>query len=207
MKDTATGEYVKGADVTSAVTGETNPGGELENIFYYLPADTFSTIDEENMYLGFFAARGAKITVDTSSVVVNVTDRAADAPQTFDKVAATVPAVSQTTLSQTSSESYTYGVSVNTKGLLTIKQNGKTIESQKLVEKGTYTFDTTLIVGDNRFQAYFTHNANSRRLYSRKDEIGIMAAEMHIMRKNLRDMVASIQDAGQKINENVSELN
>ena len=47
MKDTATGEYVKGADVTSAVTGETNPGGELENIFYYLPADTFSTIDEE----------------------------------------------------------------------------------------------------------------------------------------------------------------
>lgn len=53
----------------------------------------------------------------------------------------------------------------------------------------------------------FTHNANSRRLYSRKDEIGIMAAEMHIMRKNLREMVASIQDAGQKINENVSELN
>lgn len=53
----------------------------------------------------------------------------------------------------------------------------------------------------------FTHNANSRKLYSRKDEIGIMAAEMHIMRKNLRDMVASIQDAGQKINENVSELN
>ena len=34
-----------------------------------------------------------------------------------------------------------------------------------------------------------------------------MAAEMHIMRKNLREMVASIQDAGQKINENVSELN
>ena len=52
----------------------------------------------------------------------------------------------------------------------------------------------------------FTHNANSRKLYSRKDEIGIMAAEMHIMRKNLREMVASIQDAGQKINENVSQI-
>jgi len=159
MKDIATGKYVEGSSVTSEVTGETNPGGELENIFYYLPADTFSTIDENNMYLGFFAARGAKITVDTSSVVLNVTDRAADAPQTFDKPAATKPGVSQTTLSQTSSESYTYGVSVNTKGLLTIKQNGKTIESQKLVEKGTYTFDTTLIVGDNRFQAYFEPDA------------------------------------------------
>ena len=148
MYDVDKQEYVTGTSKDS-----------VDNVFYYLPADTFSTIDKENMYLGFFASRGAKITVDTSSVVVNVTDRAADAPQTFDKVAATVPAVSQTTLSQTSSESYTYGVSVNTKGLLTIKQNGKTIESQKLVEKGTYTFDTTLIVGDNRFQAYFEPDA------------------------------------------------
>ncbi len=159
MKDTATGEYVKGSGVTSAVTGETNPGGELANIFYYLPADTFSTIDEDNMYLGFFAARGAKITVDTSSVVLNVTDRTADAPQTFDKPAATVPGVSQTTLSQTSSEKYEYGVSVNTKGLLTVKQNAKTIVSQQAVEAGTYTFDTTLIVGDNRFQVYFEPDA------------------------------------------------
>ena len=148
MYDVDKQEYVTGTSKDS-----------VDDVFYYLPADTFSTIDKENMYLGFFASRGAKITVDTSSVVVNVTDRAADAPQTFDKVAATVPAVSQTTLSQTSSESYTYGVSVNTKGLLTIKQNAKTIESQKIVEKGTYTFDTTLIVGDNRFQAYFEPDA------------------------------------------------
>lgn len=159
MKDTATGEYVKGSDVTSEATGVTNPGGKVESIFYYLPADTFSTIDEDNMYLGFFAARGAKITVDTSSVKLNVTDRAADAPQTFDKPAATKPGVSQTTLSQTSSESYEYGVSVNTKGLLTVKQNAKTIVSQQSVEAGTYTFDTTLIVGDNRFQVYFEPDA------------------------------------------------
>ena len=159
MKDIETGEYVKGSDVTSEATGVTNPGGKVESIFYYLPADTFSTIDEDNMYLGFFAARGAKITVDTSSVVLNVTDRAADAPQTFDKPAATKPGVSQTTLSQTSSESYEYGVSVNTKGLLTVKQNAKTIVSQQSVEAGTYTFDTTLIVGDNRFQVYFEPDA------------------------------------------------
>ena len=159
MKDIETGEYVKGSDVTSEATGVTNPGGKVENIFYYLPADTFSTIDEDNMYLGFFAARGAKITVDTSSVKLNVTDRAADAPQTFDKPAATKPGVSQTTLSQTSSESYEYGVSVNTKGLLTVKQNAKTIVSQQSVEAGTYTFDTTLIVGDNRFQVYFEPDA------------------------------------------------
>lgn len=53
----------------------------------------------------------------------------------------------------------------------------------------------------------FTRNANGKKLYSRKDETGYMANEIHIMRKNLREMVANIQDAGQKINENVSELN
>lgn len=52
----------------------------------------------------------------------------------------------------------------------------------------------------------FTRNANSSKLYRRKDETGLMANEIHIMRKNLREMVANIQDAGQKINENVSEL-
>ena len=40
-------------------------------------------------------------------------------------------------------EAHEYGVSVNTKGLLTVKQNAKTIVSQQSVEAGTYTFDTT----------------------------------------------------------------
>ena len=31
--------------------------------------------------------------------------------------------------------------------------------SQQSVEAGTYTFDTTLIVGDNRFQVYFEPDA------------------------------------------------
>ena len=186
MKDTATGEYVEGSSVTSAATGVTNPGGKLENIFYYLPADTFSTIDEDNMYLGFFAARGAKITVDTSSVELNITDRAADAPQTFDKPAATKPGVSQTTLSQTSSESYEYGVSVNTKGLLTVKQNAKTIVSQQSVEAGTYTFDTTLIVGDNRFQVYFEPDATQN----------ITSAAPVVMNKTVnRRIIAPVKEA------------
>ena len=78
--------------------------------------------------------------------------------------------------------------------LILTKMITKPIDELTLIITKTANFD-------------FTHNANSRKLYSRKDENGIMAAEMHIMRKNLREMVASIQDAGQKINENVSELN
>lgn len=78
--------------------------------------------------------------------------------------------------------------------LILTKMITKPIDELTLIITKTANFD-------------FTRNANGKKLYSRKDETGFMANEIHIMRKNLRDMVASIQDAGQKINENVSELN
>lgn len=158
MKDDATGKYVTGytVDPANKKTGEDT--NAIENTFYYLPANTFSTIND-TMYLGFFAARGAKITVDTSSVDMIVTDAAADAPQTFAPETATVPSVSQASLSETSSENYTFKTTVNTKGLLTVKKDGKTIVNQMSVEKGTYSFDTILTVGANKFQVYFEPDA------------------------------------------------
>lgn len=78
--------------------------------------------------------------------------------------------------------------------LILTKMITKPIDELTLIITKTANFD-------------FTRNANGKKLYSRKDETGFMANEIHIMRKNLREMVASIQDAGQKINENVSELN
>lgn len=78
--------------------------------------------------------------------------------------------------------------------LILTKMITKPIDELTLIITKTANFD-------------FTRNANGKKLYSRKDETGFMANEIHIIRKNLREMVASIQDAGQKINENVSELN
>lgn len=150
------GNYVSGYEISKDVVGDK---GTLENVFYYLPADTFSSIEENTMYLGFFASRGAGITVDTSSIDLKITDSAADAPQTFAPEEAVVPSVSQESLGETSSERYRYKVNVNTKGLLTLKKDGKTLVNQKMVEKGTYDFDTTLIVGSNKFQVYFEPDA------------------------------------------------
>lgn len=150
------GAYVQGYEIKADVVGNKE---ELENVFYYLPADTFSSIKAEKMYLGFFAARGAGITVDTSSIDLKITDSVADAPQTFAPEEAVVPAVSQESLSETSSERFTYKVNVNTKGLITLKKDGKTIVNQQMVEKGTYDFDTTLTVGANKFQVYFEPDA------------------------------------------------
>lgn len=64
----------------------------------------------------------------------------------------------------------------------------------------------SVIIGKTS-QLDFSKNTSSDKLCRRKDETGLMAREVRSMRKNLRDIVAEIQDAGQKINENVNSLN
>ena len=121
---------------------------------FYLDSDAFAK-QTNTMYVGFMAARGAKIEVETSSIQMNVTAQSADAPQTFAPEEPVVPTVSQGSLATTADADYTYIVNVNTKGLLSLKQNGKTIVNQKEVTAGSYEFKTTLIEGDNKFQVYF----------------------------------------------------
>lgn len=52
----------------------------------------------------------------------------------------------------------------------------------------------------------FTHNANSEKLVSRKDETGMMARSVAEMRSALRTMVVDISEASKQINGNVEEL-
>lgn len=126
---------------------------------WYLPADTFEKIEGNKMYLGFMASRGAKIEVNSNDIDVKITSREADAPQTFAPVNATKPTVTQASLSETADEDYEYKVTVNTKGLLTVKQDGKTLARQQVVEAGTYSYPTKLTVGNNKFQIQFEPDA------------------------------------------------
>ena len=66
--------------------------------------------------------------------------------------------------------------------------------------------DLTEIIS-NTSQLNFEHNPASAKLCERKDETGIMAREVRSMRKNLRNMVAEIKNAGNLINTNVTGLN
>ena len=66
--------------------------------------------------------------------------------------------------------------------------------------------DLTEIIS-NTSQLNFKHNPASAKLCARKDETGIMAREVRGMRKNLRNMVAEIKNAGNLINTNVTGLN
>ena len=65
----------------------------------------------------------------------------------------------QASLRETADEDYEYKVTVNTKGLLTVKQDGKTLASQQVVEAGTYSYPTKLTVGNNKFQIQFEPDA------------------------------------------------
>lgn len=131
---------------------------EIENRFFYLSSDAFAK-QQDTMYVGFMAARGAKIEVDTSSIKMNVTSQNADAPQKFAPETPIKPAVSMGSLAVTADADYTFIANVNTKGLLTVKQNGKTIASQKSVEAGSYEFPVTLLEGENKFQLYLEPDA------------------------------------------------
>ena len=52
----------------------------------------------------------------------------------------------------------------------------------------------------------FRHNPHSAKLRARKDETGAMARSVHLMRNNLREMIADIDAASVQITENVDGL-
>ncbi|MBO5525026.1 MAG: methyl-accepting chemotaxis protein [Roseburia sp.] len=63
----------------------------------------------------------------------------------------------------------------------------------------------TVIIGDTS-RLDFRSNPNSNKLCRRKDETGEMAREVRMMRKNLREMIGSINTASSQITSNVDGL-
>ena len=63
---------------------------------------------------------------------------------------------------------------------------------------------TEILEQTSRFD--FRHNSKSDRLCARNDENGVMARAVGSMRKSLRRMVSSIEEASVKINGNVDQL-
>lgn len=52
----------------------------------------------------------------------------------------------------------------------------------------------------------FRHNADAVKLRARRDEVGEIARVIHIMRRNLRDIIEDINNASEQITENVNGL-
>src|SRR5690625_4556422 len=124
------------AKTNSCFTGTLN-NGEEEMIF----EPEILNVQDDKMYVGFYAARLADIEV--SNIDLKVTDAETDPPkETPPAEPETPPAEPETpkidivSLDKTSTIDYDLKTRVNVDGTLSVKQDGETIAQDKVVESG-----------------------------------------------------------------------
>ena len=79
------------------------------------------------------------------------------------------------------------------------------MENNRLANKEVFSVENGKYL-KRLFKMDFTYNEVSAKMAKRKDETGIMAQEVMLMRSNLREIVGAINDTGREIHQNVSEL-
>ncbi|HEX3046547.1 MAG TPA: right-handed parallel beta-helix repeat-containing protein, partial [Bacillota bacterium] len=124
--------------------------GSPEKI-YYRPHQL--EILNPQIYVGFFAARVASITV--SDIVFTTTNCIDDPPGEEDPDAAIKPSISVQSPSTASAASYSLNVTANVKGNLEIRQNGVFISNDPITNTEDFTKNTTLTYGENVFDLTF----------------------------------------------------
>lgn len=135
----------------SGFTGKLN---DNEPVTFYTP--DILNVQDNKMYVGFYAARLA--TIEVHNIELKVTSAASDAPKVEPPLTPLEPAVELVSLLQTSTtEQYELKVKANTAGSLTIKQGKEIIASDMPVEANQLvTQATNLAAGNNRFTVSFT---------------------------------------------------
>ncbi|WP_099469305.1 Ig-like domain-containing protein [Konateibacter massiliensis] len=122
-------------------------------------ADRLAVIDEENMYVGFFSSRNAKVTYTDITLT---TSNANTAPCTFTPEAY---ALSFTNMSaeKTSSSDYTVAFRTNFDGTAEILQDGSVIEAAGAVTAGEiYELPTTLSSDTTNFVINYSSSNGSK---------------------------------------------
>lgn len=120
---------------------------------YYRPKQ-LEVLNPNRIYVGFFAARVASITV--SEIEFKISDVSTDpqgAPEPPEPVA---PSISLVSLSATSLSSYNLNVLTNVKGSMEIKQEGTVIFNGPIEKAGSFIKNVTLVTGKNTFDISFT---------------------------------------------------
>ena len=124
---------------------------------YYDP-NALSVLDKDNVYVGFFAARNARITV--SNVQLTTIDPKDDKPaeaKPKDKVRPSIQIKSGTT---SNSENYTLTVTANVKGTAEVTVNGTVVKTFSVNTVNAYTNATIKLAdGSNKVVVKFTPDA------------------------------------------------
>jgi LPXTG-motif cell wall-anchored protein len=143
---------------------KTNTGYQVsvnngKEVIYYRPKQ-LEVLDSGKIYVGFFAARVASITV--TNINMKTSKVATDAPGVPEPVKGIAPAISFNSLSATSSTNYDLKVSANVNGNLQIKLADKEIYNGAVNADKELTLGTTLVSGDNTFNMVLTPDSTEK---------------------------------------------
>ena len=117
-------------------------GNVIERIKHYDP-NALSMLDTENVYVGFFAARNARITV--SDILLTTIDPSEDAPAEEKPVTYVEPAVTIHSSTVTTASDYSISFTANVAGTAQILLGETVIEEEvEVAANGRYDKDVTL---------------------------------------------------------------
>lgn len=135
---------------------KTNTGYQVsvndgEEKVYYRPKQ-LEIRDKDHIYVGFFVARVASITV--SDINFTTSDVATDPAGEPEPPKPIAPSISMTSATTTGDSSYNFNLSSNVKGDVAINQNGTELFTGAL-DNNAISKNTTLVSGDNIFDVVF----------------------------------------------------
>ncbi|HOP75365.1 MAG TPA: right-handed parallel beta-helix repeat-containing protein [Bacillota bacterium] len=123
---------------------------------YYRPKQ-LEVLNPDRIYVGFFAARVASITV--TDIKVKFSDVATDEPGLPEPPEAVEPAVTVLSLAGSPVADYTFSLQPNAKGRLEITHNGKKIFDNPVEANQMVNTQTVLVKGNNSFDVLLTPDA------------------------------------------------
>ncbi len=123
---------------------------------YYRPKQ-LEVIDPDRIYVGFFAARVASITV--ANITLKTSTAATDPPGIPEPAKVITPVITVTAPVTASTAGYQLNISLNVKGTLTIEQTGAVIYRGAVDADRLLIQNATLLPGPNTFILKFTPDA------------------------------------------------
>ncbi len=129
--------------------------------FYDIERTALTQIDPDNIYVGFYAARNAKITV--TDVQFTTSDPATDAPAEAREITYYAPELAVNSAETTGNDDYTLNIYTNANGTIDVKgNNGEVYAEGVRATAETYTYITVedLPTGLTNFRIFFTPDAD-----------------------------------------------
>lgn len=129
--------------------------------FYDIERTALTQIDPENIYVGFYASRNAKITV--TNCTLTTSDPATDAPAEAREITYYAPELAVNSAETTGNDDYTLNIYTNANGTIDVKgNNGEVYAEGVKATAETYTHITVedLPTGLTNFRIFFTPDAD-----------------------------------------------